>query len=552
MSLENSIPGAGVFSVGPVAKKPKRTRASASKVRTGCLTWFPRARHVKCDEEKPFCKRCKKDKHKCDGYAEHLQANRRPSPGCLVSTQKRPITSVTQLTPPMDWHVSGTTLEKLMFHHVHRCTVPDFGLATPLAKIWCNYILPLGYYSDPIKHAVVALGVAHRAFLENPFSDPKPSMSAVAFSDLAERHYRKAVTGTIDIMADPSPVNIRITLICCLVFVCFEIVRGQYDKAVQHLRAGSRILESLHQAALASQNDPKSLSASDRCLAETVQKHFNQLCDITNMFICMGMDASMLIEADVVPDLTFFTQPEVEQSKATPFSSVFEARQCFHYVERMFAQAFEDSWYCSIDSCWHSTPSCGGHKPPSGSERSNDAAWDTANACFEAWCARFELFQQALPEKMEPADLHELKALRFSRNSWVIFNEQDGPCALKKSDMANLHRLVDMAEDIVAFREEQARPTFALAADIVPSLTYVCAFCDNVDLERRIIDVLRRMKRREGMWDSQEMANLYEMAKLGNQWKDEYNWESLPNLARMMSNLSVSTPLSSSTPLALL
>lgn len=40
MSLDTSIPGTGVFSVVPAPKKPKRTRASASKVRTGCLTWF--------------------------------------------------------------------------------------------------------------------------------------------------------------------------------------------------------------------------------------------------------------------------------------------------------------------------------------------------------------------------------------------------------------------------------------------------------------------------------------------------------------------------------
>ncbi|KZL75314.1 C6 zinc finger domain protein [Colletotrichum tofieldiae] len=559
MPLDIMIPGTGVFSVDPVPKKPKRTRASTSKVRTGCLTWFLltafRARHVKCDEEKPFCKRCKKDKHKCDGYAEHPQASRRPNPNCLTSSRRRLITSVTQLTPPIDWDVSGTTLERLMFHHVHRCTVPDFGLATPLAKIWSNYILPLGYYSDSIKHAVIALGIAHRAFLENPFSEPEPSQSALAFDNLAERHYRKAVSEAIQIMADPSPVNIRITLICCLVFVCFETVRGQYDKAIQHLRSGSRVLESLHQAALVNQRNPESLSASENCMVETVKKHFNQLCDITNMFTCMGMDASMLIEADVVPDLSFFTQPEADVNKTTPFSSVFEARQCFHLVERMFTQAFEDCWYCSSDSCWHSTSSWGSQRPPSEPQSSNEASWEIANAHFKAWCSRFELFQKALPKNMEPADHDELKALRFSQKSWAIFNEQEGPCALKQSNMEELHRLVDMAEDIVSFREEQPRPKFALVADIVPSLAYVCAFCENVELERRIIDVLRNMKRREGMWDSQEMANLYELvlqAKLGNQWKDEYNWETLPNLARMMTNLSVSTPWAislSSTPL---
>ncbi|KAJ3940584.1 uncharacterized protein N0V96_009589 [Colletotrichum fioriniae] len=405
------------------------------------------------------------------------------------------------------WDVSGTTLERLMFHHVNRCTVPDFGTATPLAKLWSNYILPLGYYSDSVKHAIIALGVAHRGFLENPYFDEQPSESALAFNDLAVRHYRKAVSETIQIMADPSPVNIRITLICCLVFVCYEIVRGQYDKAIQHLRAGSKVLESLHQAAISNQRDPLSLSAYDRQLADTVKKHFGQLCDITTMFTCVGMDTSMLIEDEVVPDLSYFTQPEPEDERNTPFENVSEARHRLHFVELTFSDAFEDSWFCESDNCWHSGPSaCNTPEPPQEVQDQQKAAWDEATRLFDIWCCRFDLLQENLPEILEPADLNELKALRFSRKSWEIFNAQEGPY-------------------------------------IVPSLAYICAFCDNVDLERRIVDVLRGMKRREGMWDSRELANLYDLviqAKTGNQWKDEYNWETLPSLARMMANLSLS------------
>ncbi|KAK1513796.1 C6 zinc finger domain-containing protein [Colletotrichum abscissum] len=565
MSLDTSIPGTGVFSVVPAPKKPKRTRASASKVRTGCLTWFVttlmplspaankysvlRARHVKCDEAKPFCKRCSKDKHKCDGYPTSLPS-KRPSPASSCSTRSIPpsrrrfINSVMQLSPPVDWDVSGTTLERLMFHHVNRCTVPDFGTATPLAKLWSNYILPLGYYSDSVKHAIIALGVAHRGFLENPYFDEQPSESALAFNDLAVRHYRKAVSETIQIMADPSPVNIRITLICCLVFVCYEIVRGQYDKAIQHLRAGSKVLESLHQAAILNQRDPSSLSAYDRQLADTVKKHFDQLCDITTMFTCVGMDTSMLIEDEVVPDLSYFTQPEPEDERNTPFENVSEARHRLHFVELTFSDAFEDSWFCESDNCWHSGPSaCITPEPPQEVQDQQKAAWEEATRLFDIWCCRFDLLQENLPDVLEPADLNELKALRFSRKSWEIFNAQEGPCAMKNSSMAELHGLVDMAEEVVASREGLPRPMFALAADIVPSLAYICAFCDNVDLERRIVDVLRGMKRREGMWDSRELANLYDLviqAKTGNQWKEEYNWETLPSLARMMANMSLS------------
>ncbi|CCF44623.1 C6 zinc finger protein [Colletotrichum higginsianum] len=528
MSLDKSIPGTGVFPVDPARKRPKRTRASA-----------------------PL--------ENCSTNAACPPINSNPK-GSTSPRRRAAVTSVTQLTPPIDWDVSGTTLEKLMFHHVHRCTVPDFGLATPLAKVWSNYILPLGYYADSIKHAIIALGVAHRAFLErDPSADSAPSQSDLAFNGLAERHYRKAVSEAIKIMADPSPVNVRVTLVCCLVFVCFEIVRGQYDKAIQHLRSGSRVLESLHQASsLASRRDSTaSLSVADRCLAETVRNHFSQLCDIADMFTCMGMDASMLTEADIVPDLSFFTQPRGGSDESKPFASVSEARQCLHFVELMFVEAFDDRWHCSSDGCWHSSASCASSSPTPGSQSSAKEAWDKATARFRAWCSRFELFQKALPEGMGPAEHDELRALRFSQKSWEMFNQQDGPCAVKDVSAEELHRLIDMAEDIASSsREGRPRPKFALVADVVPSLAYVCAFCDNAEVERRIVDVLRGMRRREGVWDSQEMADLYELvlqAKLDNRWKEEYNWETLPSLTRMMSNIGVSSPSTRSlvsTPLA--
>ncbi|CAG9955425.1 unnamed protein product [Clonostachys rosea f. rosea IK726] len=48
------------------AGKPQRARKS--KVRTGCITC--KARHVKCDENKPTCKRCASSKIQCRGYAD--------------------------------------------------------------------------------------------------------------------------------------------------------------------------------------------------------------------------------------------------------------------------------------------------------------------------------------------------------------------------------------------------------------------------------------------------------------------------------------------------
>jgi hypothetical protein len=60
--------------------RPRATRASVPKVRSGCITC--KRRHVKCDEAKPACQRCLKWQGTCEGY--HLESpskrNRSKSP----------------------------------------------------------------------------------------------------------------------------------------------------------------------------------------------------------------------------------------------------------------------------------------------------------------------------------------------------------------------------------------------------------------------------------------------------------------------------------------
>ncbi|OLN82358.1 hypothetical protein CCHL11_09776 [Colletotrichum chlorophyti] len=567
MSLDVSIPGTGVFSIAdPARKKSKRTRASAAKCNV-----YSKTRHLKCDEEKPVCKRCLRDKRKCDRYPDnpHDRRIRRTvisescsSPpfantqSCSASSRLR-LRSGTHLTPPVNWDIVGSNLERSMFHHVHRCTVTDFGLASPLTKFWSNYILPLAHYSDSVKHAVIALGVAHKAFLENPLHDGEPSDPMMALSNLAARQYQKAITETIQVMADPSSANVRITLICCIVFICFEIVTGRYDNAVQHLKSGSKVLESLRQAAVSNQRSSGSVvSLPDRPLVETVEKYFDQLCDITDLFTCLGLWATKLIETDVIPDLSFFTWPETETENDVkkPFDSFSDARHQLYHVELMFDKYYPDFSPCDEKGCWHAVPIKAPFKFPETIGAKHE--WEEALACLEIWCARFELFQKGLPEKLDLKDREELKYLQFAQLSWQVLSKYRKACRLEKADMGELTRIIDMAEDITLSKESTQRPTFSLEAVIVPTVSYICAFCQNPDLERRIIDLLRQMKRRENMWDSQQLASVYEFLlseRLASQWRYEYNWETLPGIAKMMSDLSINgEQLAVTTPLTLL
>ncbi|KIW88990.1 uncharacterized protein Z519_10474 [Cladophialophora bantiana CBS 173.52] len=52
----------------PLLSQEQRQRRWAPKVRTGCKTCNCGIRRKRCDEGKPYCMRCVKDKFRCDGY----------------------------------------------------------------------------------------------------------------------------------------------------------------------------------------------------------------------------------------------------------------------------------------------------------------------------------------------------------------------------------------------------------------------------------------------------------------------------------------------------
>lgn len=64
-----------------VAKRPKRLL----KVRTGCVTC--EIRKVKCDEGKPFCKRCCETGRNCDGYAVQPATRKKTGSDRLLTSQ---------------------------------------------------------------------------------------------------------------------------------------------------------------------------------------------------------------------------------------------------------------------------------------------------------------------------------------------------------------------------------------------------------------------------------------------------------------------------------
>ncbi|PYH77066.1 hypothetical protein BO82DRAFT_386876 [Aspergillus uvarum CBS 121591] len=162
-----------------------------------------RARHKNCDEASGACNNCTSTGRRCDGYDQHHLPR--------ASKTNTPIQTKFKIVPGLAGGVHRTMNrdEQRCFSFFHLRTIPamvgffDFAL-------WQQLILQMGHEEPAVYHAIVALS----AFHQNSETSHDPRLRDV-------------------------------TLLCCLVFVLLEWLRGQYDKAFGHLHNGIQILKEL-------------------------------------------------------------------------------------------------------------------------------------------------------------------------------------------------------------------------------------------------------------------------------------------------------------------
>lgn len=228
-----------------------RTPFAKTKVRTGCLTCkyvkircriAPQAnaifhryryrtatfpckstnaqsfRRIKCDEQKPSCAQCVRTKRVCEGYPFVHQ----------------PISS----TPLL----SDDEARRAFLFFRARTTRRIFGQQD--ADEWIALLLQLGYVETPVKHAIIALASLHESL--EPLGDfvlsrKLPAQINNAAQILAWKHYGKAIkplaTDAFDIYIRPD-----ISMLMCILFVCFEQMQTGDAACIVHLTAGLKLL----------------------------------------------------------------------------------------------------------------------------------------------------------------------------------------------------------------------------------------------------------------------------------------------------------------------
>ena len=202
-----------------------------------------RLRHIKCDEEKPECRKCKSTGRKCDGYILAITTSPRPS----LDTQETD-RAVLTLTPTDSFPLpiaiggwAGSMDELRSFDYFRLQTSQD--LAYSLNASLQELVLQNSHRQEAIKHAVIALGALGETIrINGTFTSRNALHPGFVKHEFARLQYHKAIRLLQSTIQRNEREIVETALITCFLFVVFEFLQGHDQSSTTHLRSGLAII----------------------------------------------------------------------------------------------------------------------------------------------------------------------------------------------------------------------------------------------------------------------------------------------------------------------
>jgi hypothetical protein len=167
---------------------------------------------------------------KCDGYSSDI----------LISSKESK--SVLPLIQRISTHIPGNTEEKRGFHYFLQNTAAELSGYYD-SSFWESLILAASAQEPSLRHAVIAIGALHSDFSQKKlgYSTPSPDDYGTEF---ALSQYAKAI-GALRRSLSSGKQEPLTALMSCILFVCFDSLRGWFESAMVHLQSGLRILRDM-------------------------------------------------------------------------------------------------------------------------------------------------------------------------------------------------------------------------------------------------------------------------------------------------------------------
>ncbi|ETS87288.1 hypothetical protein PFICI_01116 [Pestalotiopsis fici W106-1] len=409
--------------------------------------------------------------------------------------------------------------------HAFRYTILDLSDSTTNTRFWVDFLPRSLSHIEAIRFALVALAAAHVDFITRK-TDGCSSLAATKHERSAILYYNLAIRHLQPLLSKATPENTEAGLACCILFICLENLRGRYAEALKHLQSGVDLLVSML------------VSGSERyCLttrrgrvpvalykAISSQRQYRQtLGHVFVLFCRLSLETHILTDNEVT-SLTTVSQANPDLSRAeleslAPITTLDAARDELHSFE-----ISHDIFYQQTYSNIRSRPSYTNATPTQQPEcfltrfsENDKTAYQHLYKQFWQWSIRFDRYlveRHAHPRSSQ--DLSKISKIRLLQKTWIaILDEEPWRFSGQSAPILGvLDEFLPEVESIIKLRGPSSRRLFTFGADVIPYITLAGCLTEDLGLLRRIIAALKLLDRREGFWDSNEIAEIFEASIL--------------------------------------
>lgn len=343
--------------------------------------------------------------------------------------------------------------------------------------LWKDLILPMSHSERAVIHAVVALATLHE--------DSQLRGAPLSRENLANRRqkfaigqYGRSLAALNERRYSQDPKLRDIILTCCLLFVATDVLRGQYDSALLHLKNGLAIVEEGRQH-FHEESDVVRTAAEQTLLAIITR------LETQSVFFGPppGTDFALSFPNDRLGGTYFRTIHEVQVVLDSLLASsvrFFAAVSRFPVIDRV--------------------------------ARLHPRLSDAQSKLIAQYCGFRQQLDMSMAHCLHPASLKEQRGLdliilhhiSFSMLVETLLCGDDQ--SIYNDYLSSFQQMLALSIKISqSFKEESnssTRPTLLLDMGIIPSLFFICWKCRDFDLRHQALNVLEEWPHREGIWDS--------------------------------------------------
>ncbi|KAI0451153.1 hypothetical protein F5B21DRAFT_389240 [Xylaria acuta] len=472
---------------GTVSDQPPDPPTNRRKVKTGCRTC--KARHVKCDEGRPACRRCVSTGRICDGYGIWGGGGVR-CPGRALAPRS-PTDTVKYGVPSP--YVTLSPEQETCFRWFRHRTYTKLPLPF-ITPFWHTLVLQACAVEPAILHAVLALGSAHQ---NESLEQGKPKEPRAALDPrqvFMLREYGKAIRSLQCHFSGQDRRSVHVALITCILFTFFENLLGRYATANAHLHSGLRLLSETY------------VSVRDSVGASVPAKPRGYIDDwIIESFARLHVQAALLGQG--LPGL----YPVLPVYPTTPIPRAFAStNQAAHYMDRLLLDALHLAHQCSLLDESATDPAL-----PAGF---NDGQ-QRLRTELRLWLATYDATNPDVREGFSDIDKFYFKLLRgYHTIATLITNTCTWPACETMYDRYTADFISLIERLIMIWKAHVARPVWHHAPWVtemprrishsvgdkgwIPLLYFVAVKCRVHRIRLQAIKLLSQTMHKEGIWDS--------------------------------------------------